>query len=341
MQSLPIREWRDVTTTVFNEQILPLNRPAVLRGLVSDWPAVRAGVDSPRAIVDYLTRFDIGSSASTARGDPKIAGRFFYDDALTGFNFERRKTPLAESLRELLRIAEEAEPPSIYIQALPVADSMPDFARENVLRILPESISGRVWIGNRVTVQTHYDLTSNIACVVAGRRRFTLFPPEQVANLYVGPLEFTLAGTPVSMVKLDAPDFERYPRFRDALAQAHVAELEPGDAVYIPYMWWHHVETLASVNVLVNYWWAETPRWMGSPFEALVHAMLAVRSLPPQHRAIWRTWFDHFIFDSPENSAAHLPAHSRGVQSAPTAETAAMMRGYLLAELSRPDRNTR
>jgi hypothetical protein len=336
-----MREWRDVTTAVFNEQILPLNQPAVLRGLVGHWPAVRAGVESPRAIVDYLARLDNGSSASTAHGDPKIGGRFFYDAAMTGFNFERRKTPLVDSLHELLRIVDDELPPSIYIQALPVAESMPDFPRENALGILPESIGARIWVGNRVTVQTHYDLTSNIACVVAGRRRFTLFPPEQVANLYVGPLEFTLAGTPVSMVQLDAPDFERYPRFRDALAHAQVGELEPGDAIFIPYMWWHHVETLSGFNVLVNYWWAETPRWMGSPFEALVHALLAVRSLPPQHREIWRTWFDHYIFETPENSAAHLPPHSRGVLSAPTAETAAMMRGYLLAELSRADRNSR
>ena len=341
MQPSSMREWRDVTPAVFNDQILPLNQPAVLRGLVAHWPAVRAGEESPRAIVDYLTRLDIGSSASAARGDPAIGGRFFYDDAMTGLNFERRKAPLVESLRELLRIVDEAQPPSIYIQALPIAESMPAFSNENVLALLPESIGARVWVGNRVTVQTHYDLTSNIACVVAGRRRFTLFPPEQVTNLYVGPLEFTLAGTPVSMVKLDAPDFERYPRFRDALANAQVAELGPGDAIYIPYMWWHHVETLAAFNVLVNYWWAETPRWMGSPFEAMVHAMLAVRSLPPQHRAIWRAWFDHYIFGAPEDSAAHLPPHSRGVQSAPTAETAAMMRSYLLQELSRADRNSR
>ncbi len=336
-----MREWQDVTTNVFHEQILPRGQPAVLRGLARSWPAVMAGSHSPGAMVQYLARFDSGSVAEVTLGDPSIGGRFFYNDALTGFNFERRKQPLAESLKALLALVDVAQPSSMYLSAVQIADSLPGFAQENVLGVLPESIGARVWLGNRVTVQTHYDLTSNIACVVSGRRRFTLFPPEQLSNLYVGPLEFTLAGTPVSMVRLDAPDFERYPRFRDALAQAQVAELEPGDAIYIPYMWWHHVDTLERFNVLVNYWWAETPRWMGSPFEALVHAMLAVRSLSPQHRAIWRSYFDHYIFDAPEDSAAHLPLHIRGVQSAPSAETAAMMRGYLLAELSRADRNSR
>jgi len=336
-----MREWRDVTPTVFKDEILPLHQPAILRGLAGHWPAVRAGLESPQAMVDYLVRFDIGSTASTSRGDPKIGGRFFYDDTLTGFNFESQKRPLAESLRELLKIADDAQPPSIYIQALPIAESLPQFSRDNVLGLLPESIGARVWVGNRVTVQTHYDLTGNIACVVAGKRRFTLFPPEQMPNLYVGPLEFTLSGTPVSMVRLHAPDYERYPNFREALAHAQVAELDPGDAIYIPYMWWHHVDALASFNVLVYYWWAETPRWMGSPFEAMIHAMLSVRSLPPQHRAIWRGFFEHYIFGSPENSAAHLPASLRGIQSPPTAELASFMRGYLLQELSRPDRNSR
>lgn len=336
-----MREWRDVDSHTFREQILPLGQPALLKGLVRDWPAVRAGASSPRDAVDYLARFDNGSTATASHGDPKIRGRFFYNDSLTGYNFERRTAPLAESLKELLRLVDAADPPSIYIQALPIAESLPGFDRENVLGILPATIGARVWLGNRLNVQTHYDLTGNVACVVAGRRRFTLFPPEQLANLYVGPLEFTLAGTPVSMVRLDQPDFERYPRFRDALAQAQVAELEPGDAIYIPYMWWHHVETLASFNMLVNYWWADTPRWSGSPFETLIHAILSVRSLPPNQRAIWRTFFEHYIFEAPEESAAHLPPQNRGIQSPLTAEGAAMMRGYLLAELSRPDRASR
>ena len=206
-----MREWRDVTTAVFNEQILPLNQPAVLRGLVGDWPAVRAGVESPRAIVDYLTRLDIGSSASTAHGDPKIGGRFFYDDAMTGFNFERRKTPLVESLRELLQDRRRcATAIDLHPGAAGRGEHAGLLARERAWN--PSRIIGaRVWVGNRVTVQTHYDLTSNIACVVAGRRRFTLFPPEQVANLYVGPLEFTLAGTPVSMVQTRRAGFRTLP----------------------------------------------------------------------------------------------------------------------------------
>src|SRR3546814_19620038 len=84
---------------------------------------------------------------------------------------------------------------------------------------------------NRIRVAPHYDLMENVACCVAGRRRFTLFPPDQLANLYPGPFELTPAGTPVSMVDPFAPDLDRYPRFAEAGTHARGATLEPGEAL--------------------------------------------------------------------------------------------------------------
>src|SRR5206468_367295 len=83
-------------------------------------------------------------------------------------------------------------------------------------------------------------------------RRFTLFPPEQLQNLYVGPLDFNPAGQAISLVDHAAPDLERFPRYAEALQHAQVAELEAGDAIFIPSMWWHAVEALAPFNALVK-----------------------------------------------------------------------------------------
>ena len=66
----------------------------------------------------------------------------------------------------------------------------------------------------------------------------------------------TPAGQPVSLVDPAAPDLARFPRFVDAWARAQVAELGPGDAVLIPSLWWHAIDALDGVNVLVNYWWS-------------------------------------------------------------------------------------
>ncbi|MEO8017926.1 MAG: cupin-like domain-containing protein [Pseudomonadota bacterium] len=336
MQSpTPIREWRDVTANIFHAEIMPLAQPAVLRGLLRDWPAVTAAIESPAAIANYLRGFDTGAMVDTMYGDPAIRGHFFYNDELTGHNFERRPAAFAHSLAQLLALLDEPAPPSIYAGAVPTPSSLPGFTRDNSLAFIDPSIVPRIWIGNRVTVPAHYDLSLNVACVVAGRRRFTLFPPEQLVNLYVGPLEYTLAGQPISMVQLDRPDYERYPKFREALAEAQSAELEPGDALFIPYMWWHHIESLAAFNVLVNYWWDDQPAWNGSPFEVLLHGLMAIRALPPPRREIWRKVFDHYVFQTGGDPVAHLTQPQRGIQGTPSAQLAEIVRKHLVQILSR------
>lgn len=171
---------------------------------------------------------------------------------------------------------------------------------------------------------------------MSGRRRFTLFPPEQIANLYIGPLDFAPTGAPMSLVPLHEPDFERFPRFRAALASAVSAELGPGDAIYIPPLWWHHVESLERFNVLVNYWWHSN---VGSPtaapagFDTLIHAILSLRALPADTRAAWRAVFDHYVFGEQDAVTEHIPAYRRGILADLSAADAARVRAYLLERL--------
>ena len=198
---------------------------------------------------------------------------------------------------------------------------------------LLDGVPPRLWIGNAVTISTHYDVADNIACVVAGRRRFTLFPPEQVGNLYVGPLEHTISGQPVSMVDLDAPDHDRFPRFAEAQAAALVADLEPGDAIYVPTLWWHHVRSAERFNLLVNYWWSGERD--GSAFECLMHGLLAIRDLPEAERESWRAFFDHFVFRPPADAVEHLPVEARGVLGPRSPARASLIREFLVRALTR------
>ncbi|GAB4522084.1 MAG: cupin-like domain-containing protein [Amphiplicatus sp.] len=296
----------------FQADIISAGRPVVLKGLAADWPAVEAARRGDEALAQYMLRFDTGRPVQTMLGDPSIRGRFFYTDDLKSLNFVRRLIPIGQTVMRLLTLRQSDAPSACYIQSAPIPDFLPGFEVENRIDHAPPLVSPRIWIGNRLTVQTHFDLSENIACVVAGRRRFTLFPPEQLSNLYPGPFELTLAGPPVSMVHLDAPDTEKYPRFSEALAHAHVAELEPGDAIYIPYFWWHHVESLDPFNVLVNYWWSEAPPDLGSPFDCLLHGLLTLRDMPPRYREIWRMVFDHYVFKRNGEPVEHLPPDARG-----------------------------
>ena len=329
-----VREWHDADLATFKNEILPLNQPAVLKGLLQDWPAVRAGLKSNRALCDYLKKFDCGRPVETLLGAPSIAGRFFYTDDLANVNFERRPKPISATLETLLTHVDDPDPPAIFIQSVSVPEFLPKFSDENAIDLADPSAIPRIWVGNSVTVTTHYDISDNIACVVGGRRRFTLFPPEQIRNLYVGPIHFTIAGQPVSMVSLDEPDLVRFPRFAQALETAQVAELEPGDAMFIPYFWWHHVKSLERFNVLVNYWWDEAKLKTGSPYDCLLHGFLTLRHLPANQRAAWRAVFDHYVFQTDIDPVAHLPPERRGALGKMTPQLAAHIRSALIKRLS-------
>ena len=328
-------EWRDVDRATFRDQIMPTNQPAILRGLVSDWPAVAAGRVSDEIMADYLMSLDAGRPVTALHGGSEIGGRFFYTDDLSALNFRRRAVPLGEALSALLALRDAAEPPAIAVQSTPTQSALPGFAAANAQPLLEATVGPRIWIGNGITTATHFDMNYNIACAVAGRRRFTLFPPDQLKNLYLGPLEFTPAGPPVSLVDIARPDLERFPRFEEAWATAQVAELEPGDAIYIPYFWFHNVESLDPFTVLVNYWWDEPRMTLGRPLEALLHALASIRELSPAEREIWRGVFDHFVFQQNGEPAAHIPPEVRGSLGAMTPQHIARIRKILVGALSK------
>jgi hypothetical protein len=331
-----IPQWRDVDIASFQRDIVPLNKPAVLKGLAADWPAVREAARSSAALAAYIKRFDAGKPAQTLVGPSSIKGRFFYKDGdLRNLNFVFRQEPIGAVIDWLLAHENVPDQPAIAIQSVPLPDHLPGFAQENAISLPHASAIPRIWIGNSVTVSTHFDFNYNIACVVAGRRRFTLFPPEQLPNLYIGPLEHTPAGPPTSMVSLEDPDFTRYPRFEKALDAAMQAELEPGDAIYIPYMWWHHVKSLCGFNLLVNYWWNDATAPLSSPFNCLVHALLTLKSLPQDQRAVWRMMFDHYVFGANGDPAAHLDPADRGVLGTLSPELIKQMQSILLRSLNR------
>lgn len=297
---------------IFEREIESRYQPTVLHQLVDDWPAVRAARESPSSLAAYLSRQDNGVPVHTFVGEPGIGGRYFYGPAMDGFNFQVAETTLGNLLTGLLDRRQADR--SIYMGSTETRKMLPRFASENPLRVATDRGSEpRIWIGNSSRVAPHYDESDNIACVVSGTRRFILFPPEQVENLYVGPIDRTVAGQPTSMVDLDRVDFARFPKFRDALSHALVADLEPGDAIYIPALWWHAVQANGPLNTLVNYWWSDAPPDAGSPMHALGHALLTISHLPEDKRRAWRTLFEHYVFRQNGDPAAHIPVSARGV----------------------------
>lgn len=336
-QPAAVAEYTDVDEELF-QTIRAKRGPAVLRGLASKWPAVAAARHSDEELITYLRRFASKHPVPHIVGAPDIEGRFLYSDDLLSLNFKRGMSPLDPFLDWLLQQRPNPRPYAVAVQSQQVPSVLPGFERENQITLVRPEITPRAWLGNRVRVAPHYDLTENVGVVVAGRRRFTLFPPDQVKNLYVGPLELTPAGTPVSLVDLSNPDLERFPKFKEALGSAQVTELGPGDAIYIPFYWWHGVDSLEAVNLFINYWWSDGPEGTGSPHDALIYAMYAIKVLPPEQRDVWRDVFDHYIFERNGNPAEHLPERARGVLGDVNAQVIERMTDYIRLMLSRFDK---
>ena len=293
--------------------LLTSDTPWVARGLAKHWRLVESATQDVHAGLDYLKSFYRGRPISAFIAESEIQGRFFYNDTLDGFNFTQLETTLDRVINKLTELQAESEPAALYVGSTNVDAWLPGFRHENDLPLQHLNPLVSLWIGNRSRVAPHFDFPRNLACCAVGKRRFTLFPPDQIDNLYIGPWDITPAGQPISLVDTHKPDLDRFPRFQTAWQHAQVGELEPGDVIYIPGMWWHQVEGTEAINVLVNYWWSETPSVMGSPVDAFNHALLSIKSLPPQQKAAWRKFFDHYIFtDSPEQSVAHIPPKQRG-----------------------------
>jgi len=321
-------------------ELLRSQTPTILKGVARDWEIVRRGKESPLAVINYLASFDGGRPVVAYTGAPEIGGRFFYNDDMTGLNFEARRVPLKEFLDRLKTQLNEADPPSLYIGSTDVDLFLPGLSEQNALMTndpmfdeIAPTVS--IWIGNRTIATAHFDFSNNIACSLIGRRRFTLFPPEQVANLYPGPFQPTPGGQVVSMVDFRDPDFDRYPLFSEALATAEVAELEPGDALFYPAMWWHHVEALDGLNVMINYWWNVSPTFVDTPMTTLLHAILSLRDRPEQEKQAWRSLFDYYVFDDPLRPPEHLPEHARGILAPLDEARARRLRAELLQRLNR------
>jgi hypothetical protein len=225
----------------FCEHHVAPRRPAVLAGLVADWPAVRRWnpgflKDTYRATSITTARVAAGVVVMDPRRglvhEPEQLHTFIA--ALQGGASDRyAMSPLSELPAELRADV----PPPNYLRARAVQNA-------------------KMWIGPAGIVSSmHRDLADNLHAQVYGRKRFILVAPRQNACVY--PNSFFDSVPNGCRVDIEHPDYARFPRLREV--EMFIAELGPGDAIYIPRGWWHHVRTL-DLSISVNFWWASGVR---------------------------------------------------------------------------------
>ncbi len=329
----PLKELENVDQNTFWNEIYPAGEAVILRGHCQDWDAVKKNALSNSDFSDYLLKLNPQGQVNTLIGRGDMDGRYFYNDDFQGFNFAPGAAPLIAFLGKLLDIEKKNEKISIYAGATPVDHLFPGLSDINHSDLAPTGTPPLIWIGNAARIAPHFDASDNIACCVRGPRTFLIFPPQQISNLYISPIDNTMAGQPASLVDPRNVDFDKFPKYRDAEKAARIALLNPGDAIFIPSLWWHYVESYEALSVLINYWWIDSNP--GPGIASLAHAILNIRELPVNQRQAWRSFFDHYVFGpDAQSSVDHLPAHAKGVLGPPSPQRDHTIKNFLKSTLN-------
>ncbi|WP_158970225.1 cupin-like domain-containing protein [Paraglaciecola sp. L3A3] len=333
-----VKEYNISAANVSLENIIKnSHQPVVFKGLVSDWQSVKEARKSNECLNKYLTQLSSKPSnrIEAYEATEESNGRYFFGNSFDEFNFNKVAYSFTDFLQKIQYISQQnSNKTSIYAGGKQLSKHLDNFARDNALSYdFGRPVEPRVWLGNSSVISTHFDTTDNIACLVSGKRTFTLFPTEQVKNLYPAPFNHTIAGAAVSMVDICNPDFEQHPLYQEALDNAFVAELEPGDAIYIPLLWWHNVRSEGDLCMLVNYFWTADTRKLESPMNFLYHGLYTLSHLSPEEILSWKALIDHFVFKTNGEPMTHLPTNNQGIFGEITAEHAYDIRDLVLREM--------
>lgn len=260
--------------------------PVVIKGLAQAWPAVSlwpkpdylcSVCGAERAVLcernergrlfsyasaDSSVTLPLHEVLSTYRGGGAAAERLYVAQTpIDELQSRLREDIVVPPYCDLAAPADWRKPASLLAAMLPVRPP-PDI---------------HVWLGHTTSVSPlHFDTKHNLLAQIVGHKRVCLFAPECSSALYaphggssnqsqlgtVGLLDPRLGdsnGTEYARVR------DQFPRFvTEALPNMHVCEIGPGDALYIPGGWWHHVAAIAPAPeaknsdgcvLSVNFWW--------------------------------------------------------------------------------------
>ena len=141
-----------------------------------------------------------------------------------------------------------------------------------------------LWIGSKgsYTVCHQDSYGCNLVAQIRGRKRWVLFPPEDGDCLYPTRLPFEESSV-FSTVNILRPDLGKHHRF--AQAQSLVVTMQPGDVLFVPRHWWHHVQNLddaVSINT-----WIEMPEDAGERTQEALTKTIAYAMMSHRPFSSW------------------------------------------------------
>lgn len=265
--------WR----TVFAQQ-----QPVVWRGAAADQPLVELARRGPRALMQALGERAGSRRVQVTGAPPSAAGRMGFDGTCWR-DWSTRQTSFSGFGDDLLQELAHPSGHCLYMQSAEVAEHLPELEPLTSLWLRDaeamRDAQTQLWIGSggqRVAI--HQDYSHSVAVMAAGVKEFTLYPPQQLCNLYTAPRD-ELGGEPWrSAVDGRAPDLARFPRFAAAQRTAKTIRLEAGDVLFLPAYWWHSVDSY-EFNAMFNVRWFDVSEAQRvDATAAMAHGLIAARA---------------------------------------------------------------
>ncbi len=212
-------------------------RPFIATGCIGSWPATQEWTP------DYFVQ-RYGDLPVTASVDLPTNG--------VPYALEPTAHLLRTSMAEFVGRMGDAPSPSylhqLSVKQFPGLESATAFDA-----LLPPATRNRsiyFWLGSGGTRSgLHFDRFDNVNAQIFGRKSVMLLSPEQSGELY--PFGDNIEK---SQVDPDQPDLARFPRF--AGVRPLTAVTEPGELLFIPRLWWHHLRSLEPA-ININCWYGE------------------------------------------------------------------------------------
>jgi lysine-specific demethylase 8 len=168
-----------------------------------------------------------------------------------------------------------------------------DFDLEGLRGLSRTPSTTNLWLGSAGTRSgLHYDSRDNFLAQFHGCKRVLLADPRHIRAVYPFPDNFKK-----SQVDPDAPDLHRFPRFASVPMLETV--LRPGDILFVPKLWLHHVVALAT-SISVNH-------WHGPYASAWAHTRLAAACGLPYWRRFARDFWVYGVCRRPHGQRLFAP----------------------------------
>ncbi len=212
-----------ISKSEFFEAFVKKSRPIIIKHLVDHWPAMQAWS------AEYFTENFAGSEIGMM-------------DIVNGSSdLHSYKTLPA---REIDKKKAVASPVDFFNKKIKKDYWVPEYCANGKV------LNSRIFIAPKnSSTALHRDIPENILVLVKGRKKIILFSPK--THLY--PNSIFSKHPNFSKIKLEKPDYKKFPKLHHA--KPFVAEINAGDTLFIPSMWWHYVVNEED-SIAINFWWS-------------------------------------------------------------------------------------